>query len=464
MCTRKGHLEAIEQIRQMMAEEKYFEAQKIIEVQLKINSVDRYSFLKLYFESLSYQKKVLPPELQIELAEKSLENQDKKLASELIQNNISERYFTRSSKIKLKILQENGNIDEIHKVISEFLLRQFEFQIPVVPHWLIQYSEKYFKNDFAINLKIFSINLLRNDLLRSEEILKKIIITTVESSTFKGGNEKIQMMGQVLSGVSNKGRLEIYQNFCSIFCEGIKEKSDYKKIIEMIIFFDEFKFQVLVLKLLMKLKLDEIAGEYVSTIRLNKEYTFVYIDKYYPNLKKIFHQVKVTEKVSAKNDEIPDLQLTEKIRSEILSPLEEIESNTEEEHYNNILKYQNFNGNQLCDLSVSFIQSQMPRVALNASQAAMNVATDDKEFLKACYLKLTCQMLIGDFRAAIDTSITALERAKSQEDILSFLYGKAEAYIRLNLKDDAKRVLRGILTIDAKYRLAKERLDKLNEI
>jgi hypothetical protein len=73
-------------------------------------------------------------------------------------------------------------------------------------------------------------------------------------------------------------------------------------------------------------------------------------------------------------------------------------------------------------------------------------------------------MLLNDYRAAVDTSMEALHRAKSQEDILSFLYSQAEAYIRLNLKSDARRVLKNIVAIDEKYRLAKERLEKLNEI
>ena len=73
-------------------------------------------------------------------------------------------------------------------------------------------------------------------------------------------------------------------------------------------------------------------------------------------------------------------------------------------------------------------------------------------------------MLTNDFRSAVDTSIDALQFAKSQEDILSFLYGKAEAYIRLNMKTEASIVLKNIIAIDDKYRFAKERLEKLNEV
>lgn len=464
MCTRKGHLEAIEQIRQMMADEKYFEAQKIIEVQLKINSVDRYSLLKLYFESLTNQNKFIPEELQIELAERSLENKEKKIATNLLQTKFSEKYFSRLSKLRLKNSVENGNFDETYKVLSEFILKQFESQRPVLPEWIDVYIKNYFRNDFAINLKLLSINLLRNDLNSSEEIIKKLIISTCEMSSNRSCIEKIKMIGQVLSGASNKGRLEVYQNLCFIYSEGIKEKSDYKKLIEMIIFFDEFKFQVLVLNLLFKLGLEDQVKEFTVTVRLNKSYSFVYLDKYYPKLKNFFHSAKTDQRKNENKILAPDLLITEKIKSEILSPVEELELVNEEVQYNNILKYQNFDNNQLCELSVSFIQSQMPRIALTASELAVNVSKNDKEFLKASYLKFTSLMLVSDFRAAIDTCIFALEKAETKDDVLSFLYGKAEAYIRLNLTKEAKKVLRNILEIDSNYRLAKERLEKLNEI
>ena len=51
-----------------------------------------------------------------------------------------------------------------------------------------------------------------------------------------------------------------------------------------------------------------------------------------------------------------------------------------------------------------------------------------------------------------------------QDDILSFLYTQAEAYQRLNLKREARRALQKIISIDPHYRLASERLEKLNEV
>ena len=127
-------------------------------------------------------------------------------------------------------------------------------------------------------------------------------------------------------------------------------------------------------------------------------------------------------------------------------------------------EYQNYSADQLCDLAVSFLQSEMPKVALRASELAIKEATDDKSFLKGSYLKLTCLLQLQDLRAALDTCLEALSKASSRDDILSFLYGQAEIYIRLNQKKQAKGILSKILIIDSKYRLAQERFDKLNEI
>lgn len=464
MCTRKGHLEAIDQIRQMIAEQKFYEAQKLIEVQLKLTTSPQYTLLKLYLESLSPQNKFLSPAHQIELAERSFENNDWKLATELLEKKFGDRYFSRATKLKLKLLEVSGRIDELYKCLSEYLLRQFEFQMPCFPEWVNSYSAKYFKNDFSINLKYLSLYLMINDLKKSEDILKNLIVSSFELSRPRGKNEKIQSLSEVLINATNKGRLEIYQNFCQISTRGIREKSDYKKLIEMIIYFEEFNFQIILIDLLLKLKLEEIAEDYAKTIRSNKDYSFVYIDKFFPHLKKHFLQsVKLTEK-PVQESERPYLEITEKIFQEILPPMNELELDVDEFRYNNLLKYQNFNSSQLCDLAVSFIQSEMPRVALSASDLAISSSESETDFLKASYLKLTCQMLLNDFRAAIDTSMDALRRAKSKEDILSFLYGQAEAYIRLNLKSDAKRILKNIVAIDGNYRLAKERLEKLNEV
>jgi hypothetical protein len=51
-----------------------------------------------------------------------------------------------------------------------------------------------------------------------------------------------------------------------------------------------------------------------------------------------------------------------------------------------------------------------------------------------------------------------------KNDILSFLYAQAEAYIGLGEKDKAKVVLTKVVSIDHQYRMARERLEKIDEV
>ena len=77
---------------------------------------------------------------------------------------------------------------------------------------------------------------------------------------------------------------------------------------------------------------------------------------------------------------------------------------------------------------------------------------------------MTCLLKTGDCRAALDVSLEALNFSITQNDILSFLYSQAEAHLRLKEYRAAKNVLKRILAIDASYRMAKERLERLNAI
>lgn len=457
-------MEAIVQIRQMMAEQKFLEAQKLIEVQLKLNSDSRHELLKLYFESLQNQHKNFAQDLAIELAELEVQDKHFDFALELINLISSEKFFIRILKIKIQTAQDKGQMEELYAHISEFLLRQFEKQVPVVPQWITDLTEKYFKDDFKLKLKRLALSLLLNDVSSAEELTKQLIISTVERSSPKGIESKLLSIGEILKSGHNKAHLEIYQNFCLISANGISEKADYKRLVEMTIFFDQFKFQVLLLDLLQKLNLGSEVETYATVVRENPEYNFVYLDKFFPHLKSLFVQSKkVTEKPK---EEIPtpDLQLTEKYKPVIVAFEEEPEHVDDEQRFMSLLKYQTYSTKELCDLSVSFLQSEMPSVALKASEMALAASADDHEILKASYLKLTSQLKLNDFRAAVDTCFVALTKATTRDDILSFMYGQAEAYIRLNQRKQAKAVLFKIVSIDAKYRLAKERLDQLNEI
>jgi tetratricopeptide (TPR) repeat protein len=303
-----------------------------------------------------------------------------------------------------------------------------------------------------------------NDIAAAEEMTKQLIISTVERSSPKGIAPKLMSVGEVLRSGQNKAHLEILQNFCVISANGISEKTDYKRLVEMTIYFNDFKFQVLLLDLFKKLGLTSEVENYATVVRENTDYNFVYLDKFFPHLKSLFVQpVKPKEKSKEILPE-PDLKLYEKYKPTITLSEDENENSDDEQQFFHLLKYQTYSTSELCDLAVSFLQSEMPRVALRASEMGIQSSANNQEFLKASYLKLTCQLKLKDYRAAVDTCFVALEKAATRDDILSFMYGQAEAYIRLNQRRQAKAVLSKIVSIDAKYRLAKERLDQLNEI
>jgi hypothetical protein len=87
--------------------------------------------------------------------------------------------------------------------------------------------------------------------------------------------------------------------------------------------------------------------------------------------------------------------------------------------------------------------------------------TDDKVRLKAAYLALNSYLQCGDYRKVIDLALESMKFVSTNDDLLSFLYCEAEAYLRLNMKKEAKQVLSKILSIDAGYRMTRERLEKL---
>lgn len=457
-------MDPINQIRQMMADQKFSEAQKLIEVQLQLNRVSRYELLQLYVEALQYQQKQLPNELAIELAEKEAVQKHFEKALQLISLLNTEKFFIRALQIKIAAAEDKGRMEELYSYFSEFLLRQYEKQTPVVPAFISDLIDKYFRHDFNLKLKRLAVTLLLNDLTKAEETVKELIFSTVEKSSPKGVTNKLLSIGEVLKAASGITHLEIYQNFCFISANGLSNKSEYKRLVEMVIYFEDFRFKAMLLNLMVNLGLSQEATMYAASLRENKDFNFVYFDKFFPHLKSFFV---LPQKPQEKKDEEwtkPDLKLTSNYSSDIMAPMIDPEIDEDEQKYFHLLKYQNYGHDQLCDLAVSFLQSDMPSVALKASELAQKASVNDKEFLKACYLKLTAQLKLNDFRAAIDTCFQGLTQAQSRDDILSFMYGQAEAYIRLNQNKNAKAVLTKIISIDAKYRLAKERLDKLNEI
>ncbi len=456
-------METMDRIQQLLVEQKFFEAQKLIEASLTQGTHSRHHLLLLLFESLFLQQKEIPPELLIDLAEKEFELRHFDRSLELLNKIKLSQFETRVLKIKFSIAQERGQIKILYDLVSDHLLRLFEKQIPHIPDWIRSVIDKYFRDDFNILIKILAIELAVNHLEKAEELLRELILSSVERSSPKVLNNRLLALCDILKS-SIKGHLDIYYSLCLIHTSGIQEKAQYKKIIEMIIYFDDFKFQVMVLDLLNKIELKSEAEELAQAIRKNTHYSYVYLDKYFPHLKRYFFKPQTSVITPEQKLPTPDIELTEKYWSSVVTTWEIAEEPEEVETYIHLLKHTEFSVEQLCDIAVGFLQAEVPRAALAAAERALQSSSNRSDFLKASYLKISALFLLKDFRVVIDTCLNALEKVESTADLLSFLYAQGEAYIRMGLANDARIILKQIIKIDSSYRLAKERLEKLNEI
>lgn len=450
----------------MMADQKFYEVQRLIEVQLTLQSADRFELLKIYSQSLNVQHKSISVQLGLELAEYESKAKNHEIVLKLLHElpfKDQQKNFNKIKQLVVKAAEDQGQVDEIYLQLSDFLIKNFEKRNPYIPTWISHPIEKYFKLDFNLKLKELALALLVNDLVQAESLVQNLIYSCMEKSSHKGTSSKLLAIGEVMQSGSQKGTLEIYQNFCYISYHGITGPSDYKRLVEMVIYFEDYRLQVLVLDLLHRLGLEDEARLFAPAIKKNPKYNFVYLDKYFSHLKSYFIQQDAALVAEQQTEpfihaEIADINNYDE---EVMSPPLDIENFDDELSYFQILKYQNYTTDQLCDLAVSFLQSEMPRVALKASDLAIKQSADDYSFLKGSYLKLTALLQVKDYRAALDTCLVALAKASTQNDMLSFMYGQAEVLIRLNDLAAAKKVLLRILSIDSQYRMAKERLEKL---
>jgi len=450
-----------------MAEQKFFEVQRAVELQLSLKSDDRGELISLYVESLNAQSKNVPLEILLELAQFESQNNNHDAVVSLLSIFSAQdinKNFKIINQLLFNALDAKGRVSELYELISEFLLHQFETRNPSIPDFVSHSIDKYFKHDFYLKLKILAISLMLQDLKKSLSLTQELIYDCFEHPSPKGGSGKLKLIEEVLKTETATGPLEIYQSFCRISSSGIDDKADYKRLVEMVIYFDDFKMQTLVLNLMHQLGHFKESELYADVLKKNQTYSFVYFDKFFPGLKKYFIKTSSQNITEEKTEFL--IQKEEKIDSAIGNERsQEITSEYVEKEdvnsYLQFLKYQDLDINQLCDIATSFLQSEMPSVALKASELIIEKCSDEQSFLKGAYLKLTSLLQMKDYRAALDICLQALSKAETQNDLLSFLYGQAEALTRLHMHKEARLVLSRILAIDAHYRLAKERLDKL---
>lgn len=459
-------VESISKIQHLLAESKFVEAQKECEVLLAgPKDQETADLIELYFESLKAQSKPVPHELVFTLLEKILPLQVDK-AKEWVNHLLQEksRDQQRLLLLEIQIAEIKGQTEELYHLISKYQLIRIEASTPLIPNFVEKLINKYFIQDFHLQLQKLVMCLMRSDLVTAEGLIISLILSCFERTSSKGSKDKLNSLYEVLKTTGNIYHLEMYRSFCSLIVDGLKEKKDYKKLIELVIYTENFKLQALLLNTLEKFALDEVAQEYANVVRQNKDYSYVYFDKYFPDLKPYFFRKAAVKALEETSTFEPVEVEKQKTPSNLWSDEEIPEVNDEEILLTQLLKHQDFQASELLDIAVSFLQSDLFRAARSASEMALELAKEDSEKLKASYLKVICLLKTGDYRSAVDVSFQALNISKTQNDVLSFLYSQAEAYLKLKEYKNARTVLKKILSIDAGYRLAKERLEKLNAL
>jgi hypothetical protein len=445
----------------MMAEENFSGAEIALENVLATSPNSRNEAIPIYLESLQQQKKNLPDHLVTEILNHLWEKNPEHAISvfEASSDSLKKSEDSRVLFFRMRLAEKRGHILELHDLISNYHIRLFERSLPSVPTFVTNLVQKYFRNDFQIQLQTLALTLLRKSLGESEEQIKKLILEAHEKSSPKILREKLSSLHKVLHAQTDKGHLEVYESFVSVLLNGFQEKKDYKRLAEAVIYFDDFRFGIIIMNYLFHSELSDNVRDYAQELAVHPQYDFVYVAKHFPDLKKFF--VNMTQKV--KRDEVwetPELELESEPLKAIVLP-ETTERSEDEQLLIQLVKNQEFTDHSLLDLAVSFLQSELPRVALSAALTVQNRAADDRIKLKAAYLALTALLQSGDNRRALDLALESMKLVSTTDDLLSFLYCEAEAYLRLNMKREASQVLKKILSIDSGYRMARERLEQI---
>lgn len=458
-------VDSILRIQQLMAESRFVEAQNEAEIQLNlIKGSETIELIEIYFQTLEAQGKQLSAELLLVLIEKCLPDKIQKARTWLERlDKINHKNKQKILLIKIQIAESLGKTEALYQLVSEYQVNCYENNYPVVNEYVEKISKKYFSDDFQITLQKLALTLLRLDLKEADVICKNLILSCFEKANSRGKTDRLQSIADVLSGVERIYHLDLYRTFCLIMAKGIQEKKDLKKVIELVIYFEDIRLQAIILSFFKEKGMDQIAEIYALEVSKNKDFNFLYFEKYFPNCKQYFLKTKKNEELIKKEEIKIDLKLTEEIPKIIFENIENEISN-EELVLVSVLKYNNLTANELVELAVSFLQSDYYMAGLKAADLANNLATENKMKLKATYLQISCLLKLGDNRAVLDRSIEALKISETENDFLSFLYCRAEALIKLYHTKEAKSVLKQILKIDQNYRLAKERLERLDAI
>ncbi|HLW56127.1 MAG TPA: hypothetical protein VKY27_02005 [Bacteriovoracaceae bacterium] len=450
-------VEKIEKIRQTMAEQKYLEAQRLIEHALQFEKSNE--LLGLFLEIHLLQGMPLPHDQTISYIN-STDDYHKSL--ELIQKLAVQSLESRI--VEIKLYEKIGDLEELYNKISDFYIHLYERKIPRHFEEVQQLRKKYFASDFNLDLKELLLNLDRGWNQEVENEVRRLIKDCFQKSTVKNKEERLSLIEKVITGLNFNNSAKIYWNFFTLYLNGIQEKKDYKKIIELILYFEDLEFKSLILNLMDHLGLEDIATKYSDVIKTQKDYSFVYFEKYYPHLKKYLIQARpVIEETSSATEEI-DLSLEESPKESYVPDWEDETALDTDLELAEGLKYQEFNLSGWLNLAVGFLQSDFNKSAFMCAKKVKELATNNTDFLKGSYLAIHALMKLRDYRLALDYCYEALEKVELETDILSFYYLEVELLIQLGEKRAAKKILNNIQAIDRSYRLSAKMLKRLNEI
>jgi len=455
-----------------MAEQKFYDAEKLSELSLMNNLIqERESLLHLYLDAVKQQDKIPSLKLTLEYIEINLDK-NFEIASywfKFIEKINDENFLISRTRIHLKIAEKSGEVETIYNEIKKFKLKLIELHKPIRFEFIENLVSKYFKKDLDLKILELGNTLTVGNLRLAEEYILEFIQDIFQGYKYKNKRDNLLKLGTLLESHDGKKHLEIYQNFCFLYYFGIKEKKDYKKIIELLIYSQEFKFQLLLLILVDHLNLTDIASDFSKSIIKNKKFNFIIITKNYPHLKKYF----ITPKNKSEKEVKLDLPEDAWGRKEFVEKSEAVE-NVEYEFSNsevsieefrviNSLKFQELNEDQLINLASSFIQSEYFKAVQFTLDLALKYDLNNEKYLHVLYLKSLASFKLKEFRTVLDLGIEALSKQNNENSILNFLHLIGESYYFLGKKREALISFRKIENINQKFRNVQERIKELNE-
>lgn len=371
-------------------------------------------------------------------------------------------------KWRLQLLEQRGmlaNLKETLKAFGMFILKHRYW--PLMESFK-KYHEKYFKEDQDF---IFVLILHQTQTFQFDQIEKQLTLFVenqlIRSKKTPKTKDDIELLITILDQIQVKGKLDIWKSFLMLQNQSNFDEGLIKKIIEMVIYFDHFGIQLLILRSLHHFGQYEIAQSLADALKASSNYDFVMIEKYFPHdLKSYFIKKRQIESAPFLSELSPeDLKLDINYKKNKSREEEEAHLLTEEESLIiSGIKHQELSFDQSLDLMISMLQMNLP-LAARAIAFKINKESVEAELkLKLNYLLLRVYYELKDYRAGIDIALDSLSIAKSGEDILAFMYAEADFHFHLGELNQAKLIYENIISLVGNYRMAFERLKEINEI